>query len=313
MKRILAIILTAVMMGICIAVPASADEIGTVSSENASEYRTLKFNITIQGGGATPKYIEIKPGDENIILPILEDTNELEFVGWAVSEDANVRYWKNFKYNYDSFKDLGYVDGVYTLYAYWKPKDQGYTVTVLAEPETGGTVDGNGVYESSERVSIAAKPSEGYLFAGFYEDEKKVSDGEYDEDYKEYVYGFDVNENHVFVAKFIKIMPIKFKEAAAITDGSGIGTLRFIFEAEDGETPDSFGAYLSSVGSDDKANKLEYKGKPIKTGETYSVDVTEIESGDLLSAYYAIPYVKYGDKEIVYDHHSTNASDVMLK
>lgn len=301
-------------MGICIAVPASADEIGTVSSENASEYRTLKFNITTQGGGATPEDKKIKPGDKNITLPILKDTDELEFVGWAVSDTANVRYWVGYTYSYDNFKDLEYVNGVYTLYAYWRLKSKDCTVTVLAEPETGGTVDGSDTYEALEHVSIAAAPNEGYLFAGFYEDGKKVSDGEYDEDCKEYVYGFDVNENHVFVAKFIKIMPIKFKTAAAITDGNGIGTLRFIFEAEDGETPDSFGAYLSSVGSDDKANKLEYKGKPIKAGETYSVDVTDIDSGDLLNtSYYAVPYVKYGDKEIVYDHHSTNASDVMLK
>lgn len=313
MKKILAIILTAVMIGICIAVPASADEISVVSSENASEYRTLRFNITDKGQGTTPADKEIKPGDENIILPILDDTSEWEFVGWAVSTNANVRYWVGYTYSYDNFKDLEYVNGVYTLYAYWRQKSNKCTVTVLTEPETGGTVDGNAEYENSTHASIAAVPNDGYLFAGFYEDGKKVSDGEYDNNDEEYVYRFDVKENHVFVAKFIKIMPIKFKTAAAITDGNGIGTLRFIFEAEDGETPDSFGAYLSIAGSDDRKNKLEYIGQPIKAGETYSVDVTDIDNGYLLSAYYAIPYVKYGDKEIVYDYHSTSANDVMLK
>lgn len=313
MKKILSAILTAVMLCVCASacITAYADEINTL--ETTSDVKTLKFNITQWGQGSTPTDMTIQPGDESIMLPVLSDTTDYEFVGWAVSNVASVKYWKGYTYTYEAFKNLEYTDNAYTLYAYWRSRQGNYEIIVLAEPEEGGTVDGNDVYTETIPASIAAKPNDGYFFDGFYEDNKRISDGVYDKTDKEYVYKFDVEESHVFVARFTKIMPVSFSQAAAVTDGNGVGTLRFIFKAGDGDTPDTFGAYLSAVNGVDRDHKLEYTGKELKEGETFSVDVTDIESGDLLSSYYAVPYVKYGDKEFIYESEGRSAKDAMSR
>ncbi len=74
-----------------------------------------------------------------------------------------------------------------------------YQITLTANPPEGGIVEGEGVYESGEQVSINAIPAEGYHFTGWTEDGDVVMDGDQPagEDYT-----FTAEQDRVLVANF---------------------------------------------------------------------------------------------------------------
>ncbi len=69
-----------------------------------------------------------------------------------------------------------------------------FEITVIADPEHGGTVSGGGVFEETTEITVEAYPEEAWKFVGWYlEDDKISSDPEY---------SFIVDGDKTLVAKF---------------------------------------------------------------------------------------------------------------
>ena len=49
-----------------------------------------------------------------------------------------------------------------------------YTITLSADPPTGGSVEGDGVYNKDEWVTVKAYANEGYTFLGWFEDDEMI-------------------------------------------------------------------------------------------------------------------------------------------
>ena len=71
---------------------------------------------------------------------------------------------------------------------------QSYTVNVSANPSYGGTVSGEGTYNFGQHCNITATPNEGYNFLNWMENGTQISTNP--------TYGFDVMDDHDFVANF---------------------------------------------------------------------------------------------------------------
>ena len=69
-----------------------------------------------------------------------------------------------------------------------------YTITVVANPTSGGTVTGGGTYEEGQSCTISAMAAAGYNFDNWTENGIVVSSNP--------SYTFNVNDNHYFVANF---------------------------------------------------------------------------------------------------------------
>jgi len=69
-----------------------------------------------------------------------------------------------------------------------------YTVSVLANPETGGTVSGNGTFKQGETVTVTTTPNTGFSFINWTKEGTEVS--------TQLEYNFTITENVVLVANF---------------------------------------------------------------------------------------------------------------
>jgi len=54
-------------------------------------------------------------------------------------------------------------------------KDESYTLTVVANPESAGTVTGGGSYKSGESINLTATPNSGYIFINWTKGDVQVS------------------------------------------------------------------------------------------------------------------------------------------
>ncbi|MBQ7547907.1 MAG: InlB B-repeat-containing protein [Clostridia bacterium] len=68
--------------------------------------------------------------------------------------------------------------------------------TVAVTASTGGSVTGSGTFDEGESVTVTATPSEGYMFAGWYNGVKHVSD--------KAIYSFTVTNSISLIAQFEK-------------------------------------------------------------------------------------------------------------
>ena len=73
-----------------------------------------------------------------------------------------------------------------------------YTVTVTANPSTGGEITGGGTYNQGTEITVTATPNEGYRFIGWMEDNELIS--------SEATYTFSVEANRILVAKFSSLL-----------------------------------------------------------------------------------------------------------
>ncbi len=72
-----------------------------------------------------------------------------------------------------------------------------YMVSLLVDPECGGTVSGGNIVESGASITITARPSDGYTFMGWRENGKIVSTSA--------SYTFNVNADKTFTAVFAAV------------------------------------------------------------------------------------------------------------
>ncbi len=81
--------------------------------------------------------------------------DELKFTGYSTGNYGNV--------GYDTIIDTPTTDRDYVFDIIYPV----YLLTLLADPEYGGAVDGEGEYEEGEEVNISATAAEGYKFIGW--------------------------------------------------------------------------------------------------------------------------------------------------
>ncbi|MGN0164513.1 MAG: InlB B-repeat-containing protein [Candidatus Ornithomonoglobus sp.] len=300
MIRKITAIISAAAIALSLAVPALADDEPTYAT------KTIHFDIA-GGSGSTPADMTVTDDGSEYRLPVSSAgsfyKNGYDFLGWSTSNDAYIAYYTGYEYSYDELP----ADGT-KLYAYWG--ETGIYLTVIAEPENGGTVVFQKeayTQETGYDAVVYAKPKDGYAFEGFYKtDGTSLGKGEsnqigYDGEEDWYKYSFTITETTQLIARFEKLMTIGFQQAAAITEEDGTGTLRFIFEAGEGKTPDTFGAYVMAKSAekiDDQ--KLVYTGENMIPGETFSVDVTDIPQNNMGDTFYAVPFITYGDTLIAF-------------
>lgn len=77
-----------------------------------------------------------------------------------------------------------------------------HMVTVTAEPADGGTVNGAGTFEFGNTVTVFSEANDGYVFAGWFHGEEKISD--------EPTYTFMLVEDTELTAKFKLKTKIRF-------------------------------------------------------------------------------------------------------
>ena len=73
-----------------------------------------------------------------------------------------------------------------------------HTLTTTADPYAGGKTEGDGTFDYGTKATVTATAETGYTFAGWYENDEKISDSA--------EYRFDITGNRKLTAKFEKIV-----------------------------------------------------------------------------------------------------------
>ena len=84
-----------------------------------------------------------------------------------------------------------------------------HTITTTVDPEEGGSVEGEGTYESGSNITLTATPNEGYTFCYWSENGQQVS--------TEASYSFIVTTNRDLVARFS--LPLNISIATNMSEG----------------------------------------------------------------------------------------------
>jgi hypothetical protein len=142
-----------------------------------------------------------------------------------------------------------------------QPIDCFYEITTTANPESGGTMTGAGIYEFGETTTLTATPNEGYTFVNWTEDNEQVSaDSEY---------SFTVTRARDLVGNFTN-NPIYLTIDAAANPSDGgtvVGSGVFI----QGQV-----CTLTAIPNEDWIFiNWTQDGIPVSTNATYSFIVTE--------------------------------------
>ena len=121
-------------------------------------------------------------------IDVTPERANYKFLGWEADVEDT----------YDGSKIGAEVGQNVTLTAKWEKIT--YTVTTVASPSEGGTTTGDGTYDSGSDATVKATVNADYQFAGWYENDAKVSDNA--------EYTFTVTGNHKLTAKFEKDIPV---------------------------------------------------------------------------------------------------------
>lgn len=128
-----------------------------------------------------PSEFNIETENFTLNTPIRED---YDFDGWNAIGEYDGTYWV---YNnlFDPEAALNMLRGDDILVkAIWKARKSNVTVTKNLD---GGTITGEGIYESGQKVSLHARVNSSYVFDGFYLNNKKLEENYF------YMPGHDVN------------------------------------------------------------------------------------------------------------------------
>jgi len=164
---------------------------------------TVTVSVTPEEGGTATGGGVYAYGTEATVVATPADCYDFE--GWfvddtLVSEDA--------EYTFTVTEDVDLV-AVFTL--------KTFEVTVTAEPEEGGVVDGGGTYDCGEEVTVTAEADECYDFEGWFVDDTLVSeDAEYTFTVTE-----DVDLVAVFTLKTFEVTVTAEPEEGGVVDGGG--------------------------------------------------------------------------------------------
>ncbi len=131
-----------------------------------------------------------------------------------------------------------------------------HTITVVANPDAGGTVSGGGTYNDGTNVSLTATPSTGYAFVNWTKDGQEVSTTAITE--------ITVSENATYIANFARTFVITVINTEGGTSTGG-GTYIEGNSATLAATPNEGFVFVNWT-----KNDVE-----ISTEATYSFEVTE--------------------------------------
>ena len=156
------------------------------------------YTVTIVNEDAT--FGEVTGGgtfEENTTVTVSATEKEgYAFLGWyegaeCVSMDKT--------YAFTLSRDRNLTARWYSLPPVDPPVDPPttYTVTIINEDETRGTISGAGTFEEGAKATLTATPVDGYGFLGWYEDGKKTT--------KNASYTFTVTASRTLVARWYKL------------------------------------------------------------------------------------------------------------
>ncbi|MFP4447823.1 MAG: InlB B-repeat-containing protein [Bacteroidales bacterium] len=149
----------------------------------------------VQGSG---EYQE----DEEVMITATPNEG-YEFVNWTDEDDEIVSEETEFNYK-TSNEDMTFTANFEEIPT--------YSLTLVAEPEEGGEVQGSGEYQEDEEVMITATPNEGYEFVNWTDEDDEIVSEEAEFNYR------TTNENTTFTANFVNIYEVTFD----IESGNGI-------------------------------------------------------------------------------------------
>ena len=98
-----------------------------------------------------------------------------------------------------------------------QPSPTSYTLTLKAEPDGGGTVEGGGSYGAGTEVTVTATASDGYVFTAWYEDAEER--GDEDKRSEDAEYTFTLNGDLTLCAVFTQQPQADEQTPATPTDG----------------------------------------------------------------------------------------------
>jgi len=221
---------------------------------------TVTVSVTPEEGGTATGGGVYAYGTEATVVATPADC--YDFDGWfvgelLVSEDA--------EYTFTAEADVDLV-AVFTL--------KTFEVTVTAEPEEGGVVDGGGTYDCGTEVTVTAEADECYDFDGWFVGELLVSeDAEYT-----FTAEADVDLVAVFTIKTYVVTSTAGENGAVDPEGETVvdcgDDLLFTFTPDEGYGVDQVtvdGAPVDVVGSPDTTDKT-YNLEDIR--DNHAIDAT---------------------------------------
>lgn len=144
-----------------------SDSTLNIRSESIDGNIIKKFNIT-----------ELKPGEEKVFTYDLTDNEE--------TSNVNVPIKLLYVQADTSMEESNYNNNSQSVSIH----------SIKLTSVTGGTVHGTGLYAGETKIKLAAIPEQGYIFDGWYEDNKKLYSCSTN-------YEFEINSNRILEARFI--------------------------------------------------------------------------------------------------------------
>ncbi|TVQ16906.1 MAG: T9SS C-terminal target domain-containing protein [Bacteroidetes bacterium] len=138
------------------------DDITLEDTWSPSSIRTLQLTASPENAG-TPEGAGTYHTNAHVTVSA-EAAENFQFIQWT-SGDQQV--------STDEIHAFFMPAEDYSLTAHFELlAPETYTLTLVAEPETGGTVAGGGEYEAGQEVTLTAVPNQGYVFVAWYDDEE---------------------------------------------------------------------------------------------------------------------------------------------
>jgi len=164
---------------------------------------TVTVSVTPEEGGTATGGGVYAYGTEATVVATAADC--YDFDGWFVGENL---VSEDAEYTFTVTEDVDLV-AVFTL--------KTFEVTVTAEPEEGGVVDGGGTYDCGTEVTVTAEADECYDFDGWFVGDTLVSeDAEYT-----FTAEADVDLVAVFTLKTFEVTVTAEPEEGGVVDGGG--------------------------------------------------------------------------------------------
>lgn len=157
--------------------------------------------------------------------------------------------------------------------------------TIKASAGKGGKADGGAAKKAGEKVTLKATPDKGYYFAGWKENNKKVSSSQ--------TYTFQAEKNRELTASFAKLS-VPALTAASADPASVKVSWKKIAGATGYEVyrANSKNGKYAKKAVISKSNTVNYTDKKLTTGKTYYYKVRAVAAGTVKTTYSGYSSVK---------------------